>query len=123
MLCVSARGGRPVRGVALRVAAVAPTVDVVSLQGQQGAPRVVLVNYLHLGRATWDRTPHWRYQLNALRAVGAQSSCLTPSLSSSSSSGAAAAFGWDVEVWHERLLAGAAAGKGTARVTSRSAAT
>ena len=45
--------------------------------------------------------------------------------SGSSSSGAAAAFGWDVEVWHERLLGGAAApaGKGAARAMSRSTAT
>merc|ERR1740130_307352 len=44
---------------------------------------------------------------------------------SGSSSGAAAAFGWDIEIWHERLLAGAAAGKGTptARATTRSTAT
>ena len=79
--------------------------------------------YTYFGSTCWGR--HDLVGVLAGQPIRLLSRVFDAAGSSGSSSGAAAAFGWDIEVWHERLLAGTAAGKGppTARATTRSTAT
>ena len=69
--------------------------------------------YAYYGSTCWGR--HDLVGVLAGQPIRLLSRVLDATGSSSNSSGAAPAFGWDVEVWHERLLGGAAAGQGTAR--------